>query len=261
MIGDIKLEKPLVFFDLEATGTSVQRDRIVEISVMKVFPDGTRKINTRRVNPEMHIPESASQILGIYDADVADAPTFRDIAVNLKNYIGDADLAGYNIQKYDIPLLEAEFARVGVEFSAENRRVVDVFNIFCRLYPRNLSAAYEFFCGKKLEDAHSANADTEATFEVFLGQLAKHAEIPRSLDELHDFCNNSDPDAVDKSRRFKWQDNEVIVNFGKNMGRTLKDVAEKDPSFLRWIIRSDFPEDVKKIAQNALSGVFPERKK
>ena len=112
-----------------------------------------------------------------------------------------------------------------------------------------------------MEDAHSASADTEATFEVFLGQLAKHAEIPRSLDELHDFCNNSDPDAVDKSRRFKWQDNEVIVNFGKNMGRTLKDVAEKDPSFLRWIIRSDFPEDVKKIAQNALSGVFPERKK
>lgn len=260
MIENIKLDKPLVFFDLEATGISVQKDRIVEVSVLKIFPDGKKQTNTRRVNPEMPIPESASLIHGIYDKDVAEAPTFRDIAQNLKNYITDCDLAGYNIAKFDIPMLEAEFARVGVEFSTENCRIVDVFNIFCKLYPRNLSAAYEFFCGKKLEDAHSAEADTLATFDVFLGQLAKHEEIPRDMNLLHDYCNNSDPDAVDKNRRFKWQDGEVIVNFGKNNGTKLKVIAENDPNFLRWLIRSDFPEDVKTIARNALVGVFPERK-
>ena len=261
MNSEIKLDKPVVFFDIESTGTNIQKDRIVEISVIKVFPDGRQQSNTRRVNPEMHIPEAASAIHGIYDADVADAPTFRDIAQNLKNYIADSDLGGYNIVKFDIPMLEAEFARAGVEYSANNCRIIDVFNIFCRLYPRTLSAAYEFFCGKKLEDAHSAAADTQATLDVFLGQLAKHPEIPRSMDELNEFCDNSDPDAVDRNRRFKWVGDDVVINFGKNNGAKLKDIAVEDPNFLRWILRSDFPNDVKKIASDALIGVFPVRKK
>ena len=258
---DLITKRPLVFFDLETTGTNIQNDRIVEISIVKNSPDGNREVKTRRLNPEMHIPEEASAVHGIYDKDVENEPTFRQIAQSLYIYLEDCDLGGYNIVKFDIPMLEAEFARVGVEYSADNCRIIDVFNIFCRLYPRTLSAAYEFFCGKKLDDAHSAAADTQATLDVFMGQLAKHPEIPRNMDELNEFCDNSDPDAVDRNRRFKWVGDDVIINVGKNNGAKLKDSAVEDPNFLRWILRSDFPNDVKKIASDALSGIFPVRKK
>ena len=156
-------------------------------------------------------------------------------------------------------MLEAEFRRAGVSFSAEGRKIIDAYNIFCKLYPRTLTAALEFFCGKKLDDAHNAGADTMATWEVLLGELAKHPELPRTPEALAAFSNMSDPDALDRQRRFKWRDGEAVVNFGKNAGRTLRDIAEHDPGFLRWIVRSDFPEDVKTIARDALVGKFPSR--
>ena len=257
---ELKLERPLVVFDIESTGVNPMRDRIVELAVLKIMPDGTSQSTVRRVNPEMPIPPGATAVHGISDADVADKPPFSVIAANFARYLDDCDLGGYNLLNFDVPLLQAEFQRAAVPFSLEGRQIIDVFNIFCKLYPRTLTAAYRFFCGKDLDDAHSAAADTQATWEVLLGQLAKHPELPRDLDGLAEFSYNSDPDAVDRSRRFKWSDGVVIVNFGKNAGRALTDIAENDPGFLRWIIRSEFPEDVKKIASNALIGIFPERK-
>lgn len=257
MLDTLKLDRPLAVFDIESTGVVPQRDRIVEIAVLKITPDGESRNTVRRLNPQIPIPPSATAIHGISDADVADCPVFADIADKLLAYLDGCDLAGYNIQGFDIPLLECEFKRVGLDLKTSERRVIDVYNLFCKLYPRTLTAAYKFFCGKDLEGAHGAAADTAATWEVLLGQLAKHPELPRESAELAQFSDNSDPDALDRNRRFKWNGDDVVVNFGKYSGRTLKDIAENEPGFLRWIIKSDFPDDVKEIASDALIGKFP----
>ena len=260
MFSELNLDRPLVFFDLEATGINPQRDRIVEIAVLKVMPDGTEERNTRRLNPTIPIPAASTQIHGITDADVEHAPTFEAIARNLFDYLENCDLAGYNITGFDVPLLTEEFKRANMEFKLDGRRLIDAYTIFTKLYPRTLSAAYSFFCGKELDNAHSAGADTEATMEVLKGELARHPELPRDLNALHDFCDNRDPDAIDSQRRFKFSGDTPMVNFGKYAGRTLFDISCEEPGFLRWIIRSDFPDDVKKIAQDALAGIFPRRK-
>ena len=257
---ELVLERPLVFFDIESTGTNPYRDRIVEIAVIKVMPDGSREDVVRRINPTIPIPEGASAVHGIYDADVADAPTFDVIAHNLFNYLDNCDLAGYNIVKFDVPMLQEEFKRCGLVLDMKERKLIDVFNIFCRLYPRTLSAAYEFFCGGNLEDAHSALADTDATVSVLFGQLAKHPELPREMAGLAEFSAARDADFVDSEGRLKFSGSEVVVNFGKNSGRRLRDLAVEDPGFLRWMLRSDFSDEVKNIIQKALIGEFPVRK-
>lgn len=256
----LNLERPLVVFDIESTGVNPETDRIVEISAIKISPDGNEVCNTRRLNPEMPIPPQATAIHGISDADVADAPKFRDIALKLNAFLADGDLCGYNIAGFDVPILVNEFRRTGIDFDLAGRRIIDAYGIYCKLYPRTLSGAYRFFCGKELENAHSALADTRATWEVLNAQLEKHDALPGDLDALAKFCDMTDPDAIDRTRRFKWQGNIAVVGFGKNAGRALKDVAVNDPGFLRWIIRSDFPAEVKKIAEDALVGIFPERK-
>lgn len=256
---NIQLERPLIFFDLETTGTNISKDRIVELSVIKLLPDGNRITKTRKLNPEMPIPPSATAIHGITDADVANEPTFQTISKNLIQFFDNCDLGGYNIQKFDIPVLVNEFNRTGLEFIVKGRRIVDAYNIFCKLYPRTLAGAYKFFCGKELISAHSAEADTNATLEVFEQQLVRHPELPRTMDELHVFSDSTDPDMIDSSGRFKWNGTEAVICFGKNSGMTLKNIAENDPGFLKWILRSDFPDDVKVIAQNALIGQFPTR--
>lgn len=255
----LKLERPVIFFDLETTGTNVIRDRIVEISVVKVFPDGRREIHTRLVNPEMPIPEGASAVHGITDADVAGQPVFSIIAANLLRYFDNCDIGGYNIIRFDIPLLINEFNRAGMRFDMTGRRVVDAYNIFCKLFPRTLSDAYRLFCGKELEDAHSAEADTLATLDVVLGQIDKHPEIGSSVEELHKFSENTNPDHIDSQGRFRWSGEDVIVNFGKYSGMLLREVSVNEPGFLKWIIRSDFPDDVKKIANDALAGILPRK--
>ncbi len=258
---DLKLTRPLIFFDLETTGISITNDRIVEISVVKISPGGKRQITTRRVNPQMPIPADASAIHGIYDKDVENEPAFELIATNLLKYFVDCDLAGYNILKFDIPLLTAEFKRCNLVFSAENRHVIDAFNIFCKKFPRNLASAYDFFCGKTIENAHSAEADTLATLEILEGQLRMYPDLPRDVAGLDEFCDMSDPDSIDKSNRFKWRGDHVIVNFGKNSGTPLRNICIDNPGFLQWIVKADFPADVKKIASNALRGKFPEKAK
>ncbi len=256
---NLQLEKPLVFFDIESTGTNVMKDRIVELAMIKLFPEGKMQEATLLINPMMPIPPESSEVHGIYDEDVADKPHLAQVADNILEFIGDADLAGYNIIKFDVPMLENEFARVGVKFSTQERRLIDVYNIFCKMFPRTLTGAYKYFCGRDLENAHSAAADTFATFEVFCGEMAKYPELPRDLDELHEFCDMTDPDVIDKAGRFKWRGDQVIVNFGKHSGELLKDIAQREPGFLQWIIRSDFANDTKNIARDALIGRFPKR--
>ena len=259
MFGRLELKRPLAVFDIESTGVNPSRDRIVEISVIKLFPDGTQQSTTRRLNPGIPIPPAVTAIHGISDADVANEPFFAEIAQKLYNYLDDCDLAGYNITTFDVPLLECEFKRAGYEFDLSGRKIVDAYNIFCKLYPRTLTAAYKFFCGKDLVNAHGAAADTSATLEVLLGQLDRHSELEGTVAGLAQASDIAGPDAVDRTRRFKWSGNEVVVNFGKNSGRTLRDLAENDPGFLRWIIKNDFPDDVKSIASDALCGKFPSR--
>jgi DNA polymerase-3 subunit epsilon len=256
----LDLTRPLVVFDIESTGVNPLRDRIVELAVLKIFPDGHTQNTVRRLYPEMPIPAAASAIHGITDDDVKDCPPFSCIADKLFHYLEDCDLAGYNITGFDIPILEAEFKRAGFTFKVDNRLIVDAYNIFCKLYPRTLTAAYKHFCGKDLEGAHGAMADTQATYEVLLGQLQMHPELPRELSGLAEFSTINGADAVDRTRRFKWNGDEVVVNFGKNSGRSLQDLSANDPGFLRWIINNDFTDEVKEIAQNALMGKFPVRK-
>ena len=268
---DLITKRPLVFFDLETTGTNIVNDRIVEISIVKISPDGTREVKTRRLNPEMHIPEEASAVHGIYDKDVENEPTFRQISQSLYIYLEDCDLGGYNIIKFDVPVLVKEFSRAGLQFSLENRRIIDAYNLYCKMEPRTLSATYKRFCCKSLEEAHSAEADTLATVEVFEAELERYsrmskedmpedAEFVKDLDVLHKLCNPEIPDAVDPEGKFRWKGEEVVVGFGKNNGIPLRQIAVENPEFLRWMIRVDFSREVKQIAQNALKGFFPEKK-
>lgn len=257
---DIKIDKPLVFFDLETTGTNIQNDRIVELSVIKFFPDREKEIKTRRINPEMPIPAEATEIHGISDADVAECPTFKSVSKNLFIYLENCDLAGYNIARFDIPVLTKEFSRAGLDFSISGRRVIDPYVIFCQKEPRTLAGAFQFFCGKELEGAHGAEADTLATIEVFNGQLQKYPDLPHDLDQLNEFCDQKDPNAIDEGGKFKWQGEQAVVAFGQNSGAQLKNIAVENPGFLKWMIRMDFPDDAKDIAKNALQGIFPEKK-
>ncbi len=268
---DIVRDRPIVFFDLETTGVNIMTDRIIEISVVKIFPDGTREVKTRLVNPEMHIPEESTKIHGITDEDVKDAPTFKAISKNFYIYMEDCDLGGYNIIKFDIPMLVKEFSRAGLRFSTEGRRIADAYNIFCRMEPRNLSAAYRFFCGKKMQDAHSAEADTLATVEVFEAQMKKYAnadpdtfpeditQFPADMDGVHAFCNQFSADNIDPDGRFKWRNGEAVICFGKNTGLSIRKVAIENPEFFRWILKADFSKEVKDIAANALRGIFPRK--
>jgi DNA polymerase-3 subunit epsilon len=256
---DIKIEKPLVFFDLETTGVSIQNDRIVEISLVKFTPDGEKEVKTRRINPEMPIPPDATAIHGITDADVADSPTFKSISKSLYLYLEGCDMAGYNIAKFDMPLLAKEFSRSQLEFSASGRKIIDPYIIFCQMEPRSLSAAYKFYCGKEIENAHSAEGDILATIDVLEGQLAKYPDLPKDILSLHEFCGARDSANIDGTGKFKWQNNEAVIGFGRNAGTSLKKMAVDNPGFLRWIINSDFPDDAKEVANNALKGTFPEK--
>lgn len=261
-LRNLKLTGPMVFFDLEATGTNPQVDRIVEICVVKLFPSGESETKTRRLNPEMPIPAEATAIHGIRDEDVADAPTFKQISSSLFLYLEGCDMAGYNIIRYDLPMLKKEFKRAGLDFQETGRNILDAQCVFHKKEPRTLEAALRFYCGKDHSDAHTAEADTLATIDVLDSQLERYADLPRSPRELHEFCDPRDPDAIDATSRFRWSaDQEVLVNFGKNKGLSLKEVAADNPGFLSWIVKADFPDDVKQIARDALVGKFPTRQK
>jgi DNA polymerase III subunit epsilon len=243
---NLKLTKPICFFDLETTGVNVGADRIVEISVLKIMPDKTRQIKTKRVNPEMPIPEAASKIHGIYDEDIKDAPTFKQIAHEIANFMNGSDLAGYNSNKFDVPLLAEEFLRAEVPFDVRGRRLIDVQNIFHKMEQRTLNAAYKFYCNKEIENAHNAEADIMATFEVLQAQLERYPALQNDMDYLHEFsCNNSN---VDLAGRIIFNESkQEVFNFGKHKGRTVDEVFKIEPSYYDWMMKGDFPLQTKQV--------------
>ena len=250
--GLLPLDRPLVVFDTETTGTNPRADRIIEIACLKIQPDGTREEWVRRFNPGIPIPAASTAIHGISDADVAAAPRFREGAAELAEFLGDGDLAGYNIAGFDLPVLRAEFLRAGVAFDVSRRRLVDAQRIFFSREPRHLAAAARFYCKSDHNGAHGALADAEMTLRVLAGQLARYLELPRSVAELHElFCAGIDQD-LDPEGRFRLINGEPTVNFGRNRGRTLRDMSREEPGFLRWIIKGDFSEPVKSIARKFL---------
>lgn len=242
----LSLKRPIVFFDLETTGTNISHDRIVEISLVKVMPDGTEIVKTRRVNPEMPIPAEATAIHHITDEDVRNEPTFRQIAKSLAQIFTGCDIAGFNSNRFDIPLLDQEFQRADVDFDFGKARFIDVQTIFHKKEPRNLTAAYSFYCGKNLEDAHSASADTMATYEVLKAQLVRYEDLPLDVAELSEYaCQNRNVDFVG---RLIYDDlHREVINFGKYKGRVAEEVLKADPSYYTWIMNGDFTKNTKDV--------------
>lgn len=245
----LNLTKPLVFFDLETTGVNIHTDRIVEISCVKVFPDGSHREYVQRLNPGIHIPAAATAVHHITDEDVADKPSFADIAPELLRSLEDCDLAGFNSNKFDIPLLMKEFERAGMQFSIKGRNLIDVQTIYHRLEQRTLSAAYRFYCGKDLEDAHSAKADTMATYEVLMAQLDKYPHTDQFANDMQTLAKFSVQGSnVDLSGRLSRNENgDVVFNFGKHKGKPVHEVFVKEPSYYTWIMQGDFTKDMKDI--------------
>ena len=243
----LNLKNPLVFFDLETTGTNINSDRIVEICYLKVYPNGNEETKTLRINPEMHIPEASSAVHGIYDEDVADCPKFKDVAKNIASDIEGCDLAGFNSNRFDIPVLAEEFLRAGVDIDLMKRKFVDVQVIYHKLEQRTLSAAYKFYCDKNLEDAHTAEADTRATYEVLKAQLDRYADV---LENDINFLSNYSCYSrnVDFAGRIVYNDHDVeVFNFGKYKGVSVKEVLQKDPGYYSWIMQGDFALNTKNV--------------
>lgn len=251
----LQLTRPLVFFDLETTGLNIASDRIVELSYYKVFPNGTSEGKTFRVKPvqmmlgqeiQLHISEEASAVHGIYDEDLVNCPTFKEIAPELVKVLEDADLAGYNSNHFDLPLLAEEMMRAGMNIDLKGKKMVDVFTIFQRQEPRNLVAAYKFYCGKDLTNAHSADADTMATYEVLMAQLEKY-DIPVDVDGLAEFTAGNTR-LADFAGRIAYDAQGVeVFNFGKYKGQRVADVFRRDPGYYGWIQGGDFPQYTKNV--------------
>ena len=243
---ELNLRKPIVFFDLETTGIDVVNDRIVEISLLKVFPDGKEETKTMRINPEMPIPPQSTEIHGISDEDVKNEPTFNTVAKEIAKYIEGCDLAGYNSNKFDIPLLAEEFLRVGVDFDMKKLRFIDVQVIFHKMEQRTLSAAYKFYCEKNLDNAHSAEADTKATYEILKAQIDRYTDLNNDIEELSSFSSHNKN--ADFAGRIVYNDkDEEVFNFGKYKGQTVESVLEKDQGYFSWMLNSDFPLYTKKV--------------
>lgn len=240
----LNLKNPLVFFDLETTGINITNDRVVEISYLKVKPDGSEESRTRRVNPQIPIPEQATAIHGITNEDVKDCPTFKEIAKSLAAQIEGCDLAGFNSNRFDIPMLAEEFLRAGVDIDLNRRKFIDVQTIFHKMEQRNLVAAYKFYCGKELMDAHSAESDTRATYEVLMSQLDRYPELENDVDALSKFSSFNQN--VDFAGRMIYNENgEEVINFGKYKGSLVKNVLKKDQGYYGWIMQGDFPLNTK----------------
>lgn len=255
----LKLNKPIAFIDLETTGLNLATDRIVEICILKIFPDHSQNTKTLRLNPTIPISYQASAVHGIYDKDVQDKPTFADVAHELHRFIDNSDLAGYNSNKFDIPLLVEEFLRAGISFEIKNRKTIDVQSIFHQMERRTLSAAYKFYCSKELTDAHNAEADIKATFEILNAQLSKYKDtIQNDITFLHEFTNNNK--FADLAGRIAYNEQGVeVFNFGKHAGKPVQDVFQKEPSYYDWMMKGDFPMYTKKIItdirlRNAVQG-------
>lgn len=235
----LKLQKPLAFIDLETTGVNLGADRIVEIAIVKVTPDEKKQVKRKLINPEMPIPVASSDIHGITDEMVQNAPTFKQVANEIKQFLDSCDLAGYNSNRFDIPLLVEEFLRTGLEFDLRGRRLLDVQRIFHMMEQRTLGAAYKFYCNKTLDDAHSAEADATATWEILLAQTERYPNIGNTVEELVRFTGEDE--IVDLARRFVMENGVEVFNFGKHKGRPVADVLKAEPQYYDWMMKGDFP--------------------
>ena len=242
----LNLRRQIAFIDLETTGINISTDRIVEISVLKITPGGKEEWMTTRVNPEMAIPPKSTVIHGISDADVATSPSFREIAKNLASFLEGCDLAGYNALKFDIPVLAEEFLRVNVDFNFRTRRYVDVQVIFHKKEQRTLAAAYQFYCKKDLQNAHSSMADASATYEVLKAQLEKYNDLENDIEKLSAYSSyNTSADFVG---RIIFDENGIeIFNFGKHKGKSVEQVLKDEPSYYAWMMNGDFPLYTKRV--------------
>lgn len=243
---NLNLKRPIVFFDLETTGVDTSKDRIVEISMIKVWPDGKEEVKTRRINPEMPIPAEATAVHGITDADVADAPRFAQVAKSLEEFIRGCDFGGFNSNRFDLPMLVEEFMRAGLNVDLKRRRFIDVQNIFHKKEQRTLVAAYKFYCDKNLDEAHSAEADTRATYEVLKAQLDRYDDLENDVDALADYSSRGE--AADYAGRILYDEKGVeVFGFGKYKGRSVAEVFREEPSYYAWMMNGDFPLYTKKV--------------
>lgn len=233
------LQRPLVFIDLETTGVNLATDRIVEIAIVKVLQDGTKLVKQKLINPQMPIPKSSSDIHGITDEKVKDAPTFKEVGNELKQFIDNADLSGYNSNRFDIPLLMEEFLRAGFTIDMTNRKMVDVQHVFHMMEKRTLAAAYKFYCEKELDGAHSAEADATATWEILEAQLTRYKHLGNTLETILQFTGEEK--VVDFARRFIMENDVEVFNFGKHKGRPVCEVLKAEPQYYDWMMKGEFP--------------------
>jgi DNA polymerase-3 subunit epsilon len=256
----MKLSRPLIFFDIEATGTDTTRDRIVEIAMIKLLPDEKREEKILRINPGVKISSEVIAIHGITNEDVAAAPSFKEVAVSLLDFLEGCDFGGFGITRFDIPLLIEEFKRCGITFPKDEPAILDGLTIFHRKEPRDLTAAYQFYCGKTLVGAHGARADALASQEVLFAQLTHYSDLPQDTQGLHAFCNKQDERFVDSRGKFLWKDGEAAMNFGKYKGDLLRKLVKDQRDYLEWIVNEGkFSQDVVDICWKALRGEFPRK--
>ncbi len=249
---ELNLKKPIAFFDLETTGIDIANDRIVEISILKIDISGKEEWLSSRINPGIPIPAAATAIHGITNADVANAPSFTNMASSFASFIGDADIAGYNALRFDVPLLAEEFLRAGIDFDFKTRKYIDVQVIFHKKEQRTLVAAYQFYCDKQLDDAHSAKADTQATYEVLKAQLDTYGDLENDIDKLAEFTDSGGRSVDFLGRIVLNNKGEETINFGKYKGKTIAEIIQIDKGYLEWILRSDFPLYTKKILSDII---------
>lgn len=254
---NLQFDKPIAFIDVETTGLNVSSDRIVELTILKIYSDGTEEIKSHRINPGIPIPPEATEIHGITDEDVVDEPQFQQYSKSICNFINGCDIAGFGVKRFDLRILEAEFKRAGVTFSRRERRILDALIIYHKFHPRDLAAAYKEYCGTELEKPHTSLGDVRAAVEILEAQLGIHTELPKDVDGLCEFCNGEEANWVDAEGRFIWQEGEAIFNFGQYKGHSLKSVVNMDEEYIEWLAGANFSLEIKEIAIKALNGNFP----
>ena len=254
----LKLARPIAFIDIETTGLNKQHDRIVDLCVIKIHPNGVEETLNSVIDPTIPIPLESTQIHSITDSEVKGKPTFKEFAQKLIDFTDNCDLGGFGTD-FDLAILESEFKRIGINYSREGKQIVDVQSIYHKLEPRDLNAAHLKYCGKPLENAHRAYIDVRATIDILESQLKQNERLPHDISSLYEFCNPKDPNWIDPDGKFAWFEGKAIVNFGnKHKGQTLEFVSKNDIAYLQWIISASFPAEVKEIANKAINGKFPE---
>ena len=253
----LQIDRPIAFLDVETTGLSVSVDRIVEMSILKIAPDGSQEQKTRRFNPGRSIEPQATEVHGITDQDLADEPDFSRVATSLRNYLEDCDIAGFGVSRFDLPILEAEFRRAQIEFSREGRRVIDTLVIYHSLEPRDLATAYAKYCGMELKRPHTSEGDVRAAAEILDAQLAQNPDLPQTAAALHHFCNPNQDTWIDPDGKLALTDGEVTINFGQHKGQLLREIVKLEPDYLKWMLDQDFSNQVRALVASGLNGEFP----